>query len=1710
MLYDGGLLPGEASFSNTAADSAAAATNKFINPFDNVHPPDLTATEKPADDGQSFMSKFADAPASSDAKYQDTTFDWNKTKADRFVNSADYKTTGFDAKIDNETKYGNQQSWGDAMSNAFAGGAKLAGQSFMQGWAGWGNMADAMFNWDSNKSFTERLMGTPEELEAQNQKQEEVMNKYAIFSTPENSDSVFNKRFLGNMLQQGGFVVGALAQTAAEGFLTGGIAAGLEGADLGLAMTKMAGKAVTASEAMADAVNVGANVYKDSSIVEGLVNSAKKLIPLSETFKNVTEAGKQGAGALQMASIGIGGVKRGLSEANMAFTQGRMLAAGTYGDMYGKLRQAYIDKNGQEPIGDDLNKIVTSAQGAATGDFYVNSGIQLVTNRIQFGNLFDKFGYERKAAQDAIEAANKNLMSVTAKPLEKVAPDLLEDQKLTQVYEKGKLGAFGAYKDIAADFGGKTAAWEITKDVVTKGMMKWETTGGLHMLLQDTTNKALQSYYTDLYNYNPADKNAKAPDMLDSIKTAAGNQWSNQGFQSFMLGAGTSMLLSPLTGSMKHLIEGVQGRIAGGGTDPSTGQKVSYSDSKKAIDAVRTENIATLNEFYKNPTHVLREEVSSFNVQSGAANKMSDAASGQDHYTYNNAKDSGFAKVVAAAKSTNMFDALMDTVTNYSDVFKDPKDFKEGFGFDPAEHGIKDTAQYFKTIAEKVKEHGKLYDKLMDQYGDLVRPDLYKAGSKGHEDALYAQSALHDSIEMLATNRFKGERAVVRMQQIYTELGKNPTIGQSAAHTVQMMGSEIATNKEISTLAEEVKSLSLNPKMDKQGKADLQAKKKQLDALTKWQDGYKTLMADPLNHRRNNTAASKAYADYLAAVQEGNNKSTKMMVDDVKGAYNTLMEHIQLNADNGEYVDAFNTLADPANFKAMNGKIIEAKQAVVESMKQDALKKMVGDFQEQSAANDAEHHVSPPEQLTVNKKNEILDDAYADYKEEALAQSGKSKSKEDWLNSSDGKTIKDQFGIKDNEVNKTGAKPIPEPVIQETVLTKEEQEAKEAAAPANGKVENPEKVEKTVDEQDQKKVNDLINEAAPKTQLSLGRKILSFFSFASKSELTEDKVNPVTKVPYKESIGTNPEYEQLLGTTAIAPGTNLILRAVRNMPEHNQDIDNQDKKVKDSDFFDAEGKVKDGMQGHFPIGIYATVNGKEKLLGYVHTTTWVAKTNPDGSPVNIAENDTLLKGNHQKNIDLSIKYRDEFYKNHNNNANFEETYEVSAKRDGTLRLQKKVTQGSKVIKQKVKDIFEPGIHIGIVQNSVIEGIPRNILTADNTISNDDFRKDKSKEGWTVVLIPTPTGKFLVSYLNVPKVEPEHSNLIIKAWKAFHNVIDGTSDEKSADFKLVNGIVKTYVKEGLVEGEKPTFTYLQRYIDDHITHTSSTPYQSDESGQKSAFNIGSKGELYAWAHMPITDGTVRSKANDQINAGNVNALTPEKEAKLQEILSKLYYTVKLNNTNTKSEGLESKKVNQFLSIDEKGNVNYSKPMTYKEYVSGILESNVAPGVPVDKNNPDGQRNYFANPVIEFKKSEILPQVPDLGNNKTVTTKDAEKPTTPTPIPEKVQGTVIPNNTAVTADAGPGKTGDAVENKVADLSSSFAASAKGAKEEDLNEAGKLTMSRDEKRAALKNKNWGSLPNVSGIDDQLPKTEILKSIATKVDELIVKDPNLTKTCN
>lgn len=885
----------------------------YINPLADNTPPEVGGVPSFGTGGgsgeaadpvfASMQKRMAQAP-SEETQLRPVRFDWDQTRADRYVNADTdtFQALGFKPWGDNEELYAQHQTWGDTMQQALGGAWKLGATTFIDGWKGWGRAVDALFSWDASK-----LMGSTEELAALHKEQNDIMNKYAIFSSKENEDGIFNRQFFGSMLQQGGFMLGTLAQFVSEELLTMGASTLLSGAMKGTKLLRGSSKLYDVAEMTKDLKKIG-DVWKDGNFMKQTFRALKEALPGAKgTLGQMRKAYNAGAGVEQLAYLGIGGLKRSFAEANMAFTEARMEAAGTYGDLREKMLADYEARTGKNAAGEDLKRIDKLAETAAWDNFKINSAVLATMNRIQFDNLFAKFRPDRllmqKAAEEAVEQAGKQAFKVSGK---------VGDKMITKAYETSEMfGRLGAVGEIAKDFGKKKAAIEAAKSV-GKGLMKWEGSEGLQEMIQEGSNTGVQDYYYDLYKTGKANSSKSFQEGLNS-------QLNNQGFKTFLMGAFTGTLMSPVSFAMNK------------GVQLATTKKA----DRDAQAASVKESIQTINEFFANPGNIIKEQNANVKVQGTAAQTMQEAIQNRDKYQYENTKDSALAKAVAAAKKLNMLPSLLDNLTSYGEHFTE-EEFKEAFGVEFNETNRRNVKEYTQNIAAQVKEYSDTYDRLMERFSDVIMPELYKEGSQGYAQATFAKHMVHEAIEVLATNNHKAKRAYERMMEVQNRAASNPRLGASLADAFRTLTSSENITSQLALLEDELKTLNDAPNKDMRMRAEVRAKQTQINALKAWKEYHNNFSLNGRVEAEMQAKAEQGFRLYMNSVN-GEFDRHYITEEDVSENMKGLEDVIRLNKDSQSYTDAFNKLANPTQFSAFYAKMKHGAERAVQQMRHDAI-----------------------------------------------------------------------------------------------------------------------------------------------------------------------------------------------------------------------------------------------------------------------------------------------------------------------------------------------------------------------------------------------------------------------------------------------------------------------------------------------------------------------------------------------------------------------------------------------------------------------------------------------------------------------------------------------------------------------------------------------------------------------------------------------------
>ena len=701
---------------------------------------------------QDWWNNFAEAPSSKITQLEPVSFDWERSGAARFAESDKLKQLGFDPYLGgkesdgkfysaNELKYQQAQTWGDVMKNAMGQFGGLAWNSFKSAAVSDGRFISALFNsdsWKSNMDFVQATEGTPEQLLEQDKELKNIMNKYAIYNSPETDNSVLNKEMAGNLIGQFGFTVGTGGYILGQNLLFSGILSGVNSFKKGRDLAKIGklmetlnttGKGLEAETIYANyekskdaakalkeltALN---DIGKNRNLMESIFTGMKNLVPGYEAVNDSRLALNAGATFNEAIGAGLPGFIKSYTMFNAARAEAGMEAAGTYGEMYMGLIDEYERKNGKLPVGQDLQRIKDAAYGASTDNFIVNTGLLMTANSIEFGALMSKFKPAKRLMREAAENANaeeaKAMFGISGKALRDIG-ETKAGQYGTKFYETGRFGAMSKLNTIRKDFGLGTALYEGAKSW-GKGAAKFELTEGLQEILQETSNKTISDYYTNLYDANKKIDGSALTDITTANwKEGLGEQMNMQGWKTFLMGATTGLFLSPISAGIMYGREKALG---------ATNKE--YGEMMKKRKATIDENIAISNQWYGNVFNNLREHVAAFKTSTHAAKTMMEALGENDKYVFLNSQDDVLTKAAAVAFKTGNGEHFVNSIRALGDGRMTDEEFREAFGIPDTGTGKPFNAKvYVDEIANKIENYYSTMSNIKDQFADRIMPAL--------------------------------------------------------------------------------------------------------------------------------------------------------------------------------------------------------------------------------------------------------------------------------------------------------------------------------------------------------------------------------------------------------------------------------------------------------------------------------------------------------------------------------------------------------------------------------------------------------------------------------------------------------------------------------------------------------------------------------------------------------------------------------------------------------------------------------------------------------------------------------------------------------------------------------------------------------------------------------------------------------------------------
>ena len=865
------------------------------------------------------------------------TYNADEINAARYVVSPDYHKLGISLTGNNEENYGQNQSWSEVLSNGTVGMGKLAYNGFVDGWKGWGRMTDALVHWDWDK-----LHGDSESMMDMDNTLKDIMNLNPIYATKQGSDTFWNRQTFGNFLQQSGFAVGAGLQMLSEQVITKAIEAGLTATGVGavgagaleviedvntaakvgrIARMFQKGKEFYDAAKNFKVLKKAGDIFTNEKLLTNFVTGIAEKIPgvdiamdISKTYEAGKLAGLSGGKlAGDITKVGLGGLKRTLSEANFAFTEARMEAAGTFTDMYNQLQDDHFKKTGKYATDDTLQGMQDVAMKAADKNFNFNSALLAVSNRIMFDNIFKN----SKATSKILSQFGEDVGEKGLKVLGEI------NGRTTTQYYTGS--AFSNFKTISEDFGIKKAR-QVLAGSVMKGALKFETTEGIQELLQEGSNNYFKDYYTDSYNskFNPDIK----ADKTRSFNKAVESQMNMQGLKTFASGALTGLMLhgpTVLLGKAASKIgTSIEDKYKTQGFTKEQTEK--YYEDKKTAKEEEKNKYVEFNAIAKDPSKFFSESVKNFNIQKEAASALNEAAKVDDKFAYENIRTDALHSMIASSIRNDTHEGLLDTLKEYGKHLT-KEEFEQAFvGLDYTSENKKATSDYTNKVANSIESYIKIKNKLNSKYGSIANPNRYAFGTEEFHKELVKKQTLDNMIDVIAGNEFKATDALERSTRIFSTLASHKTLGNSLSSAFNILGSDDALQNELNVLDAEIniKKQQLQTeglsKQDKDKlKKEIELKEKQHKNIVKWSEN-KLITTNKAKIAK----AQSSFKAYLELKNEEYGRPTTINQDEVDDMFFAFNDYIKLNKKSQDHVNAINMITNPDYFDQIHDRMIRA------------------------------------------------------------------------------------------------------------------------------------------------------------------------------------------------------------------------------------------------------------------------------------------------------------------------------------------------------------------------------------------------------------------------------------------------------------------------------------------------------------------------------------------------------------------------------------------------------------------------------------------------------------------------------------------------------------------------------------------------------------------------------------------------------------------
>lgn len=864
--------------------------NTLNNPFYNPGSGKSNA-DRLLDQFETSMSQ-----PSMDVALQPIGYDPVASNRDRYVNSDYFAELGFDPFRNNEELYGERQTRMNKLANAFSGMGSLAYDQFKEQAGSWGDTFNVMGDM-AGLDFSLRDAFKAAEMEEITKRQNELFNANPIFETQADRDGVWNFNTIATTIQQSGYAIGAIAEVAAEEAALSALTALTFGgtSEVQAARTiKLAaniGKVAKRTTELADAAQKASTLRKIWNGLGTAVEFAgRNLAPLDNTidfvqgFKGLRRADEIAMGgtkaALRTTARGFGAFYRDVRELNLAISEAKAEAAGTYSEMQTKLEDRFKAENGREPDEMEKEGLRDEALKAAQTNGAINTYMILLSNKIAFGSVLKGFRPIRYMLDDDFA---KGLVMLGEKDAAKVGKKFID----------------------AAD-----NRWLAFKSSMLRNPVKYleaNLAEALQENAQDLSNQAVQDWYLN------KDKSHEVASAFDAFGRAASEQFSVQGAKTFISGFLTGSIL----GAGSKLFEQA-GNIAEYASD-----REGYTKRKADETSRRGALKDTLNAIYDNPLAFSFNPKEGVTMQANFASLLKQAAADKDKKFFHDIQDDAMRHMILTGINSGTLDVLTDRLNDYIKNLSE-EEFTQAFGVDFTKENHTSMMEQVNRFKQKAENVSKIYNKLQTEFVNPFNPAQFDAKSPEFMEEAIKYMGFREAMNQMAFMQDTYQSAIARQQQVLDGIKTKQGFENLPFTALFSLTSYGELSKEMALLETEIQS-GLAPEVVAQ-------KKKRLSKLTRYQKALDTYLNKTEEAKADKNLTPEQTQKLLDAAlkqfqKQGNPFFLEYVNDELKTAgknpvqasvaaeaFDNLIDYFKLQDDHDAVLEHINILADPEAF----------------------------------------------------------------------------------------------------------------------------------------------------------------------------------------------------------------------------------------------------------------------------------------------------------------------------------------------------------------------------------------------------------------------------------------------------------------------------------------------------------------------------------------------------------------------------------------------------------------------------------------------------------------------------------------------------------------------------------------------------------------------------------------------------------------------------